>query len=99
MRYFIDLNREGKLADITEEEKAERDALIKELYGGNVTTRIYTKEEVEEMKRLQEEMQGEETDNESVNASEDTENTETAENQVADTEETHAEEVAVSVEE
>ena len=99
MRYFIDLNREGKLGDITEEEKAERDALIKELYGNNVTTRIYTKEEVEEMKRLQEEMRGEETDNESVNASEDTENTETAENQVADTEATHAEEVAVMVEE
>ena len=51
------------------------------------------------MKRLQEEMRGEETDNESVNASEDTENTETAENQVADTEATHAEEVAVMVEE
>lgn len=33
MRYYIDLNRDGKLADITEEEKVEREALIKELYG------------------------------------------------------------------
>ena len=99
MRYFIDLNREGKLGDITEEEKAERDALVKELYGNNVTTHIYTKEEVEEMKRLQEEMQGEETDDEGVNASEDTENTETAENQVAENEENTADEVAVTVEE
>jgi Na+/melibiose symporter-like transporter len=53
MRYFIDLNREGKLDEITEEEKAERDALVKELYGNKVTTRIYTKEEAEAMKRAE----------------------------------------------
>ena len=41
----------------------------------------------------------EETDDESVNASEDIENTETAENQVAENEENTADEVAVTVEE
>jgi Na+/melibiose symporter-like transporter len=53
MRYFMDLNREGKLADITEEEKAEREALIHELYGKKYTTRILTPEEAEELKQAE----------------------------------------------
>ena len=58
MRYFIDINREGRLEEITEEEKAERDALIKELYGNKAVTRIYTKEEAEAIKRAEEEALG-----------------------------------------
>ena len=53
MRYFIDLNRAGKLDEITDEEKTERDALVKELYGNKVTTRIYTKEEAEAIKQAE----------------------------------------------
>ena len=33
MRYFMDLNRAGQLDTITEEEAAERDQMIAELYG------------------------------------------------------------------
>ena len=44
-------------------------------------------------------MQDENADNKGVEVNENTESTETAENQVADTEETHAEDVAVMVEE
>ena len=58
MRYFIDINREGRLEEITEEEKAERDALIKELYGNKAVTRIYTKEEADAIKRAEEEALG-----------------------------------------
>ena len=50
MRYFIDLNRAGKLDEITEEEKAEREGLIHELYGKKYSTHIYTKEEAEAIK-------------------------------------------------
>ena len=53
MRYFIDINREGRLEEITDEEKAERDALIKELYGNKAVTRIYTKEEADAIKRAE----------------------------------------------
>lgn len=58
MRYFIDINREGRLEEITDEEKAERDALIKELYGNKAVTRIYTKEEADAIKRAEEEALG-----------------------------------------
>lgn len=50
MRYFIDLNRAGRLDEITEEEKAEREGLIHELYGKKYSTHIYTKEEAEAIK-------------------------------------------------
>ena len=66
MRYFIDINREGRLEEITEEEKAERDALIKELYGNKAVTRIYTKEEAEAIKRAEAEMNVESQNDELV---------------------------------
>jgi len=71
MRYFIDLNREGKLGDITEEEKAERDALVKELYGNKAVTHIYTKEEAEAIKRAEEEANVESVKDENIETSND----------------------------
>ena len=71
MRYFIDLNREGKLGDITEEEKAERDALVKELYGNKAVTHIYTKEEAEAIKRAEAEANVENVKDENIETSND----------------------------
>lgn len=71
MRYFIDLNREGKLGDITEEEKAERDALVKELYGNKAVTHIYTKEEAEAIKRAEAEANVERVKDENIETSND----------------------------
>ena len=71
MRYFIDLNREGKLGDITEEEKAERDALVKELYGNKAVTHIYTKEEAEAIKRAEAEANVESAKDENIETSND----------------------------
>ena len=75
MRYFIDLNREGMLDEITDEERVEREELIHELYGKKYSTRIYTKEEAEAMKSAEAEqidfLKKEATFEESVVASED----------------------------
>ncbi len=52
MRYFMDANREGRLLDLPEEELAERETLVKELYGKVDKITIIKKEEIEESQEV-----------------------------------------------